>query len=125
MTQERLSDQPVGEDSRNPSSREFDALLETIIGLAAANMVVIETLHEHRVLDRRHFAHAFARVLDRLAPELRGGMVEHTLRDLRDRCMNVRGGGLTDLQAWLARLHKGEHLGEHPGEREGGHEPIP
>jgi len=52
-------------------------------------------------------------------------MVEHTLRDLRDRCMNVRGGGLADLQAWLARLHKGEHLGEHPGEREGGHEPIP
>ena len=121
MTQERRSDPPVGEGLRNPSSREFDALLETIIGLAAANMVVIETLHEHRVLDRRHFAHAFARVLDRLAPELRGGMVEHTLRDLRDRCMNVRGGGLTDLQAWLARLHKGEPTGA----REGGHEPIP
>jgi len=49
MTQERRSDQPVGEGLRNPSSREFDALLETIIGLAAANMVVIETLHEHRV----------------------------------------------------------------------------
>ena len=88
---------------RNPS-REFDALLETIVGLAAANMVVIETLHEHRVLDRRHVAHAFGRVLDRLAPELRGGMVEHTLRDLRDRCMNVRAGTTSDAREWLNRL---------------------
>ena len=98
-------------------SREFDTLLETIVGLAAANMVIIETLHEHRVLDRRHFAHAFARVLDRLAPELRGGMVERTLQDLRDRCMNVRGGALSDLQAWLGQLQaeKGDQgSNEHP-----------
>jgi len=85
-------------------------------------MVVIETLHEHRVLDRRHFAHAFGRVLDRLAPELRGGMVEHTLRDLRDRCMNVRAGGLADLQAWLARLQGSE---QDKGGQEQGHEPSP
>ena len=128
MMHERRSDPSIGEDLRKPS-REFDALLETIVGLAAANMVVIETLHEHRVLDRRHFAHAFARVLDRLAPELRGGMVEHTLRDLRDRCMNVRAGGLADLQAWLARLHRGDHPGDFrgdaAGEPEGGHEPSP
>jgi hypothetical protein len=90
-------------------TREFEALLETIVGLAAANMVVIETLHEHRVLDKRHFAHAYARVLDRLSPELRGGMVEYTLRDLRDRCMNVRGSALSDLQQWLGRLQKGDH----------------
>ena len=119
--QERPSDQPAGADLRS-ASREFDALLETIVGLAAANMVVIETLHEHRVLDRRHFAHAFARVLDRLAPELRGGMVEHTLRDLRDRCMNVRAGGLSDLQAWLARLHSADHG---KPDSQGGHEPSP
>jgi hypothetical protein len=87
-------------------SKEFETLLETIVGLAAANMVIIETLHEHRVLDRRHFAHAFARVLDRLSPELRGGMVERTLQDLRDRCMNVRGGALSDLQAWLGQLQE-------------------
>jgi hypothetical protein len=110
MTHERLEEPPAGTDLHNPS-REFDALLETIVGLAAANMVLIETLHEHRVLDRRHFAHAFGRVLDRLSPDLRGGMVEYTLKDMRDRCMNVRAGGLADLQAWLARLHKGEHDG--------------
>lgn len=97
------------ESLRDPArEREFAALLETIVGLAAANMVVIETLHEHRVLDRRHFAHAYGRVLDRLSPELRGGMVEYTLRDLRDRCMNVRTGSLSDLQQWLRRMQKGE-----------------
>ena len=83
---------------------EFDTLLETMAGLAAANIVLVETLHEHGVLDKTHFAHAFARALDGLAPEHRGGMVEQVLRNMRDRCMNLQGGGEGDAQAWLARL---------------------
>ena len=82
----------------------FETLLETLAGLAAANVVLIETLHEHRVLDKTHFAHAFARALDGLAPEHRGGMVEHVLRSLRDRCMNLERGDAADVQAWLARM---------------------
>ena len=66
-------------------------------------MVIIETLHEQRVLDKTHFAHAFARALDGLAPEHRGGMVEHVLQNLRDRCMNLRGGH-SDAQEWLRNL---------------------
>jgi hypothetical protein len=85
-------------------SRRFDALLDTIAGLAAANMVLIETLHQHRVLDKRHFAHAFGRALDTLAPELRGTMTEHTLRNMRDRCLNVPAGGETDGLAWVRQL---------------------
>lgn len=108
-----LENGPAGMAERD-RSREFEALLETIVGLAAANVVIIETLHEHRVLDKRHFAHAYGRVLDRLSPELRGGMIEYTLRDLRDRCMNVRPGDMSDLQTWLARLQKGgDPDGEH------------
>ena len=82
---------------------QFDALLETLAGLAAANMVMVETLHEHGVLDKTHFAHAFGRALDGLSPEHRGGMVEHVLKNLRDRCMNLRPGD-TDAQQWLRRL---------------------
>ena len=82
---------------------EFEALLETLAGLAAANMVLVETLHEHRVLDKTHFAHAFGRALDGLAPEHRGGMVEHVLKNLRDRCMNLRAGE-DDAQEWLRKL---------------------
>jgi hypothetical protein len=78
-------------------------LIETLAGLAAANVVMIETLHEHHVIEKTHFAHAFARALDGLAPEHRGGMVEHVLRNLRDRCMNLRAGD-TDAQEWLRRL---------------------
>lgn len=85
-------------------SRQFETLLETIAGLAAANVVIIETLHERRLVDKTHFAHAFGRALDTLAPDLRGGMVEHTLRSLRDRCMNVPAGGASDFQEWLANL---------------------
>ena len=83
--------------------RDFDTLLETLAGLAAANVVMIETLHEHGVVDKRHFAHAFARALDGLAPEHRGGMIEHTLKNLRDRCMNLRAGE-ADAREWLQRL---------------------
>ena len=78
-------------------------MLETLAGLAAANMVLVETLHEHHVLDKTHFAHAFGRALDGLAPEHRGGMVEHVLQNLRDRCMNLRAGD-DDAQEWLRKL---------------------
>ena len=87
----------------NKQPGEFEALLETLAGLAAATIVLVETLHEHRILDKTHFAHAFGRALDGLAPEHRGGMVEHTLRNLRDRCMNLRAGE-SDVQEWLRRL---------------------
>jgi len=87
-----------------PFPREPDqTLIETLAGLAAANVVMIETLHEHNVIEKTHFAHAFARALDGLAPEHRGGMVEHVLRNLRDRCMNLRAGD-SNAQEWLRKL---------------------
>ena len=78
-------------------------LVETLAGLAAANVVLIETLHEHQVIDKTHFAHAFGRALDGLSAEHRGGMVEHVLKNLRDRCMNLRGPE-SDAQEWLRKL---------------------
>ena len=78
-------------------------LVETLAGLAAANVVLIETLHEHQVIDKTHFAHAFGRALDGLSAEHRGGMVEHVLKNLRDRCMNLRAGE-DDAQEWLRKL---------------------
>jgi hypothetical protein len=85
-------------------SREFDSLLETMAGLAAANIVLIETLHEKGVVDKTHFAHAFARALDTLDPEHRGGMIEHVLRNMRDRCMNLHAGEASDAKEWLKRV---------------------
>jgi len=66
--------------------------------------VLVETLHEHRIMDKTHFAHAFGRALDTLAPELRGGMVENVLRDMRDRCLNLPAGGDADVREWLRGL---------------------
>jgi len=85
-------------------SREFDSLLEALAGLAAANIVVIETLHEKGVVDKTHFAHAFARALDTLSPEHRGGMIEHVLRNMRDRCMNLPAGAASGAQDWLNEI---------------------
>jgi hypothetical protein len=85
------------------ADRELDAMVETLAGLAAANIVLVETLHEHGVIDKTHFAHAFARALDGLAPEHRGGMVEQVLKNLRDRCMNLRAGQ-SDAHEWLRQL---------------------
>jgi hypothetical protein len=87
--------------------REFDTVLETLAGLAAANIVLVETLHEHGVLDKSHFAHAFARALDTLAPEHRGGMIEHVLQNLRDRCMNLPPRGPpTPGSGWTSLLRR-------------------
>jgi hypothetical protein len=84
--------------------REFDTLLETLAGLAAANIVMVETLHERGIVDKTHFAHAFGRAIDTLAPEHRGGMIEHVLRNLRDRCMNLPPRGPSDAREWLDKL---------------------
>ena len=84
--------------------RQFDTVLETLAGLAAANIVLVETLHERGVLDKSHFAHAFARALDTLAPEHRGGMIEQVLQNLRDRCMNLPPRGSSDARQWLDSL---------------------
>jgi hypothetical protein len=85
-------------------NREFDSLLETVAGLAAANIVLIETLHEKGVVDKTHFAHAFARALDTLAPEHRGGMIEQVLRNMRDRCMNLPAGEDSDANELLKKV---------------------
>ena len=85
-------------------NQQFDSLLETVAGLAAANIVMIETLHEHGVIDKTHFAHAFARALDTLAPEHCGGMIEHVLRNMRDRCMNLPAGQASDATQWLKQV---------------------
>jgi hypothetical protein len=95
--------------------KEFDTLLETVAGLAAANIVIVETLHEHGIIDKTHFAHAFGRALDTLAPEHRGGMIEQVLQNLRDRCMNLPPRGPSDAREWLNRLLA--HPGTHPGNR--------
>jgi hypothetical protein len=84
--------------------RQFDTLLEALAGLAAANVVLVETLHEHGVLDKSHFAHAFARALDTLAPEHRGSMIELVLRNMRDRCMNLPAGEPSDAQEWIKQF---------------------
>src|SRR5687767_15377043 len=89
-------------------SNEFDSLLEALAGLAAANIVLVETLHERGVVDKTHFAHAFGRALDTLAPEHRGGMIEHVLRNMRDRCMNLPAGEPSDAQAWIRRMLQDE-----------------
>ena len=85
-------------------SEPLRTLIDTMAGLAAANIVLIETLHEHRVIDKTHFAHAFARALDTLSPEHRGGMIEQVLRNMRDRCMNLPSGRASDAREWLRQL---------------------
>jgi hypothetical protein len=84
--------------------KDFDTLIETLAGLAAANVVLVETLHERGVVDKSHFAHAFGRALDTLSPEHRGGMIEQVLQNLRDRCMNLPPSGTSDAREWLDRL---------------------
>lgn len=56
------------------------------------------------MIDKSHFAHAFARALDTLAPEHRGGMIEQVLQNLRDRCMNLPTRGTSEAQEWLEKL---------------------
>ncbi|OGA59993.1 MAG: hypothetical protein A3G81_26170 [Betaproteobacteria bacterium RIFCSPLOWO2_12_FULL_65_14] len=69
------------------------------------------------MIDKSHFAHAFARALDTLAPEHRGGMIEQVLQNLRDRCMNLPARGTSEAQEWLEKLLASYATQDRPGDR--------
>jgi len=77
---------------------------ETPGQMREALSAIADACQERGVVDKSHFAHAFGRALDTLAPEHRGGMIEHVLQNLRDRCMNLPPRGESDAREWLDRL---------------------
>ena len=45
-------------------------VITIISAMTVAQIVTINTLHAEGIVDRKHFAHAFARAIDALAPNL-------------------------------------------------------
>jgi hypothetical protein len=77
-------------------------LIEQIVSaLIVAQIVTVNTLHAQGILDRKHFAHAFARAIDMLAPNPRNQLLVVILQVIKSACMQSGAGEQTDVRAWL------------------------
>lgn len=82
---------------------------EASTALLAAIVVLMETLHKHRVIDRKHFAHAFASALDNLEPELRTPVIVACLNNLKNSAI---GDPDADTKGTVSALLKRKFFGK-------------
>jgi len=96
--------------SRAPS---VEVIEQIISAMTVAQIVTVNTLHAAGLVDRKHFAHAFARAIDALAPNPRNSLLIAILHVIKNAAMQSGPGEQTDAQAWLRKLLEGE---QSPGE---------
>jgi hypothetical protein len=77
---------------------------QLVSALTVAQIVTVNTLHAQGVIDRKHFAHAFARAIDALAPNPRNRLLVVILQVVKNACMQYGAGEATGAQEWLRGL---------------------
>jgi len=92
------------------SSREPRAeVIEQIISaMTVAQIVTVNTLHAEGIVDRKHFAHAFARAIDALAPNPRNALLVAILQVIKGAAMQSGNGESADARAWLHKIVDGK-----------------
>lgn len=92
------------------SSREPRAeVIEQIISaMTVAQIVTINTLHAEGIVDRKHFAHAFSRAIDALAPNPRNALLVAILQVIKGAAMHSGDGEPPDTRALLHKLVDGK-----------------
>jgi len=98
--------------SRGPS---VEVIEQIISALTVAQIVTVNTLHAEGVIDRKHFAHAFARAIDALAPNPRNQLLVAILQVVKSAAMQSGNGEQADTREWLRKL-----LGEGPSSENDG-----
>lgn len=99
-----------------PSRGLSSEVIEQIISaFTVAQIVTVNTLHAEGVIDKKHFAHAFARAIDALAPNPRNQLLVAILQVVKSAAMQSGNGEQADTQAWLRKL-----LDREPPKGEGG-----
>ena len=91
---------------KNPDARSDRTwVIEQIISaVVVAQIVTVNTLHGQAVIERRHFAHAFARVIDALAANPNNRLLIAILQVIKNSHMQTGQGEQPDIQAWIRTL---------------------
>jgi RNA-binding protein YhbY len=87
-----------------PNGLNVEVIEQIVSALTVAQIVTVNTLHAQGVIDRKHFAHAFARAIDALAPNPKNQLLVVILQVVKNACMQSGAEEATDLQAWLRGL---------------------
>lgn len=91
--------------SRGPS---IEVIEQIISAFTVAQIVTVNTLHAEGVIDKKHFAHAFARAIDALASNPRNQLLVAILQVIKSAAMQSGSGEPAETRAWLRRLLEGE-----------------
>jgi hypothetical protein len=85
-----------------------EVIEQMISAVTVAHIVMINTLHAQGVVDRKHFAHAFARAIDALAANPRNRLVTAIVQVIKNAAMQAAQGAQPDVQSWLRALVDGK-----------------
>jgi len=100
----------------DPSHEARAEVIEQIIStLTVAQIVTVNTLHAEGIVDRKHFAHAFARAIDALAPNPRNTLLVAILQVLKSAAMQSADGAPADTRAWPHKLLDGGQSSKEDG----------
>jgi len=87
--------------SREPRAEVIEQIISA---LTVAQIVTVNTLHAEGIIDRKHFAHAFARAIDALAPNPRNTLLVAILQVMKSAAMHSGDGEPADTREWLHKL---------------------
>jgi hypothetical protein len=91
-----------------PRGQSIEVIEQIISALTVGQIVTVNTLHAHGIIDRKHFAHAFARAIDTLSQNPRNRLLIAILQVMKNAAMPSSGAEQADTQAWLRKLLDGD-----------------
>lgn len=95
-------------DGTSPRGLSAEVIEQIISAFTVAQIVAVSTLHAEGVIDKKHFAHAFARAIDALAPNPRNQLLVAILQVIKMAAMQSGSGEPAETRAWLRKLLEGE-----------------
>jgi hypothetical protein len=94
----------IVENGAKSNGHNVEVIEQIVSALTVAQIVTVNTLHAQGVIDRKHFAHSFARAIDALAPNPKNRLLVVILQVVKNACMQSAPGDPSDMQAWLRGL---------------------
>lgn len=80
-------------------------MVEQIISaISVGQIVILNTLHSQGVIDKRHFAHAFARAIDTINPNPNNRLLVAILQVTKNALLQTGQADQPNVQEWIGKL---------------------
>ena len=103
-----------GRAARAPTDASIEAeVIEQVVStLVISQVLLIDALHEHRMINKKYFAYAFARAADRLTSRPGFELVVRILKLLKVNCVHTEGSGQYAVDEWIERTLRARNFSD-------------